>query len=123
MEPIITVALLVGALHKVIESVASEAGQRLWTSLTDLIHRHREDAEQQPAVAAQTDLPRTESEVEELAQRLIQLMSHSPEFTADLRTWLATAEPTTSSISNTITGTVHGNAVQARDIAGPITFS
>lgn len=126
MEPIITIALLVGALHKVIDSAASEAGPRLWGMLTDLVRRHRVGTEQ-PSEAQEAppvvEVPRNESEIDVLARHLAQLAANDPEFAAGLRTWLKFADDVGSASSNTISGTVHGNAVQARDIGGPITFN
>jgi len=71
--------------------------------------------------------PRTPEQISGLAERLARLAADDPELAADLGAWHATTIATVAvtgagDVTNTVTGTVYGNVVQARDVSGPITF-
>ncbi len=121
MDPIITGPLLVGALHKVLDSTAGEAGKRAWDALAGLIARHRPGSRKEEALGEK--VPETDAEIEALVRRILDAVSTNPQLAKELRAWQAEVDTTLpSSVSNTVSGTVQGNVVQARDISGPITF-
>ncbi|MCX4098122.1 hypothetical protein [Nocardia sp. alder85J] len=108
------------ALHKILDSAAGEAGKRAWEALATLLGRHRSepDATEEPV-----PVPETDSEIEDLANRLARIAAADPAAAERLRAWLDGIDgdpPGTT--HNTISGTVQGHAIQARDISGPITF-
>ncbi|WP_216900294.1 hypothetical protein [Nocardia alni] len=121
MDPIVTGPLLVGALHKVLDSAAGEAGKRAWDALTGLITRYRSRSQEKEGLGE--TVPETDAEIEALVRRILDIVATNPQLAAELRSWQAevdTALPST--VSNTVSGNVQGNVVQARDISGPITF-
>lgn len=71
------------------------------------------------ALEAARGAPPDSPEVRTLTDHLAEATANDPEFAATLHaTWTQV-----SGVLNQVSGTVHGNVVQARDIQGGITFS
>lgn len=126
MDPIITAPMLVSALSKLLDSAAGEAGKQAWTALKGVLDRHRstrETLDADPAGTAPTTAPQTPEQVSALADTLARLAGTDPSLAADLAAWHTSVSGTGSGDAvNTVTGTVHGNVLQARDVSGGISF-
>jgi hypothetical protein len=119
MDPIITAPMLVSALTKLLDSAASAAGKQAWTALKGVIDRHRGARDEVAADVA----PETPAQVAGLAETLARLAGADPALAADLAAWHSSVTVTGSGdVVNTVSGTVHGNTVQARDVSGGIMF-
>jgi len=62
-------------------------------------------------------------EVHTLADHLATASTTDPDFAAALQATWTQVSASTGGVVNEVSGTVHGNVVQARDIQGGITFS
>lgn len=132
MEAVITAQMLVGALTKALDSAAGEAGKRGWAGLVELIKRRRarsqgaEGESDGPVGSGDTpDAPDSASDVGRLAEWLAAQAEGDPRFARELLDWHKTVITTVSGqgdVNNSVSGTVSGSVVQARDISGPITF-
>jgi hypothetical protein len=125
MDPIITVPMLVSALTKALDSAAGEAGKKAWSALSALLTKHRRqdsgEADAQAAPLLRADV----RDIEAFAQHLATLAATDPALTQSLHDWAAETTVTcagSDNTVNTISGTVHGNVVQARDVSGSVNF-
>lgn len=141
MEPVITAQMLAGALTKALDAAAGEAGRRGWAALVELIKRRRAARSQSADDRAQgsddqaegagdqgqeaVEAPHSASEVGRLADWLAAQAEGDPQFARELLDWHKTVITIVSGqgdANNSVSGTVSGSVVQARDISGPITF-
>jgi hypothetical protein len=97
-----------------------------WSALVSLIRRKTQaEPEASAALTAALDSPRDAHRVGKLAQELNRLASLDPDFDAAVRRlWRDVEQTSAGSVQNTISGTVHGGAVQGRDvdISGGVRF-
>ena len=123
---LISVSTLVSLLSKICNSTTEKAGEQLWDSLTSVVRRLF--GRQSTSVEAARRLgerPGDADSIKALAQALVDDSRRDPQAAAQLRHWLVAAEQTLAQdnrVINTISGDVHGNVLQARDIRGDITF-
>jgi hypothetical protein len=130
--------IAIGLLAALAGGAGGEAGKQAWTALAELVRRPlrrrpAQDGDPEhgdpddgafPELAALQQAPHDPARARALSDALTERAARDPEFSRSLLAWaeharsLRIAEGTTH---NTITGTVHGGAVQARDI-GSITF-
>ncbi|MFB7513163.1 hypothetical protein [Streptomyces sp. NPDC056144] len=133
MDPITATALaaLAGGL-------GSEAGRNAWTALTALVRRpfRRGAAEEEPGqdpapglssgeleVAALESAPTDPVRAQALATALGVRAALDGEFRMLLDEWWQRAQAVeTGTVHNSISGTVHGTAIQGRDFSGPLTI-
>ncbi|WP_410666191.1 hypothetical protein [Amycolatopsis sp. lyj-84] len=106
----------------VLVSIAAAAAGRAIAGLYQLIKKQFADDEVATAVLEAVEGAAEDSvEVRDLGVALEQAEVADPDFSERLRAlWQQNAD--NSGVTNQISGTVHGNVVQARDISGGITF-
>ena len=125
MDPI-SVSVLVSLLSRIFGGATDRAGEQLWDSLTSVVRRtFGRRSTSVEAVKRLGERPGDAESIKALAEALVADASRDPQGAAQLRHWVAMAERTISqdeSTTNTITGNVNGNVLQARDIHGDITF-
>lgn len=108
--------LVLGSVNTAANAASQEAGKRVWQGLAALVRRARRHptAEIEGASA------------EDLAATLVEKANQDPQFAADLREWIEQVAGLSvdGDVTNTVgdNARVAGNIVQARDIAGPVTF-
>ena len=110
-------AVVLSSVNTAANAASQEAGKQLWHGLAVLVRkaRHQPDAEVDPARA------------ESLAAALVEAARRDPQFNVELRAWIEQVARSVgggAAVSNSIgeDARVAGSVVQARDIAGPITF-
>jgi hypothetical protein len=122
----ISVSALVPLLSKIFSGTTGKAGEQLWDSLSSVVRRvFSRRSTSVEAVKRLGERPGDPDSIKALAQALVTDTSHDPQAAAQLRHWLVAAEHTISEeerVTNTVTGDVRGNILQARDIHGNITF-
>lgn len=103
-------------------SIATALATKAATGLYDLVkNRFSKDPEATKALEAAEAAPGEAEPIKALAERLAVAEGADPAFAEALRTgWAQHAE--SGGVINQVTGTVHGNVVQARDIHGNISF-
>lgn len=124
MDPIITVPMLVSALTKALDSAAGEAGKKAWSALAALLAKHRRKTSGEADPAGPLLRPDVR-DIEPFAQHLATLAATDDELAEGLHDWASTTSATcigTVNTMNSISGTVHGNAVQAGNISGSVNF-
>jgi hypothetical protein len=124
-EPVdvLTGPLLVSCLTKVVDSAAGEVGKSLWSALTSLLARLR-GRSSDAAEDVDEKVPAGGSEITQLARRLLESAADDAEFAAGLHAWTADVQQRyPGGVTNTVSGSVDGNVVQAHDISAPITFN
>ena len=129
MDPL-TASTLAGVLTSMLNSTATEAGKAAWTRLSTavstkfghgspeavaLVTTERAAAGPEPDAA----LPVASLQAAELLLALARRDQAIADLVADLS---APAIDNSSTVTNTINGTVHGPSVQAHTITGGITF-
>lgn len=114
---------IAGAVAAKAAEAALGGGKKAVTALIRLVReRFRNDSEAQEALEAAELRPSDATTVADLAQALNRLATEDPGFDAEIRELWAHAV-TEGDVVNTITGTVNGPAIQARDIQGGIHFN
>ncbi|SEC79816.1 hypothetical protein [Streptomyces sp. KS_5] len=117
-------------LMAVAGGTAGAAGQQIWTALRDLVRRRGSGEEpsgegELTALAQQSD---SAERARQLAETLALRARQDPAFAEALAAWRREAETLvpnrtgSGDVRNEVSGTVHGNVVQARDIHGSIRF-
>jgi hypothetical protein len=104
--------------------MSDEAGKRAWDGLTSLVGRIFGRPSSQAVKQIEPAAPHPET-IHELARALATEAESDPVATTALRDWMANTERAldqSGDVTNTVSGTVHGPVVQARDIHGGITF-
>ncbi|WP_162831026.1 hypothetical protein [Amycolatopsis ruanii] len=102
----------------ILVSIATAAATKAVQGLYELIKRRFADDPEATAVL-ETATPEAPETVEVLAERLDRAGREDPRFAEALReAWSQHGD----GANNQISGTVHGNVVQARDINGNISF-
>jgi hypothetical protein len=123
---LISVSALVSLLTKMFNSSSEKAGEQLWESLSSVVRRlFGRRSTSVEAVKRLGERPGDNDSIRALAQALVDDSSRDPQAAAQLRHWIASAEETIAAdqrVTNTVTGDVRGNVLQARDIHGNITF-
>ena len=123
---LISVSALVSLLSKIFNGTTEKAGEQLWQSLTSVVRRlFGRNATSVEAVKRLGERPGDPDAIHALAQALVDDTSRDPQAAAQLRHWVAAAEQTIAAngdVTNTVSGEVSGNVLQARDIHGDITF-
>jgi thioredoxin-like negative regulator of GroEL len=123
---LISVSTLVSLLSKIFDGSTGKAGERLWDSLSSTVRRlFGRQSTSVEAVKRLGERPGDADAIHALAQALVLDAGRDPRAAAELRHWVASAQRTLTGddhVANTISGEVHGNVVQARDIHGNITF-
>jgi hypothetical protein len=122
---LISVSALVSLLTKIFNGTGEKAGEQLWDSLSSAVRRlFGRQSTSVEAVKRLGERPGDEDAIRALAQALVDDSSRDPQAAAQLRHWIASAEATMAGerVTNTVTGDVRGNVLQARDIHGNITF-
>jgi hypothetical protein len=123
---LISVSALVALLTKIFNSSSEKAGEQLWESLSSVVRRlFGRRSTSVEAVKRLGERPGDTDSIRALAQALVDDSSRDPQAAAQLRHWIASAEEKIAAdehVTNTITGDVRGNILQARDIHGNITF-
>ena len=122
---LIPVSALVSLLTKIFNGTGEKAGEQLWDSLRSVVRRlFGRQSTSVEAVKRLGERPGDEDAIRALAQALVDDSSRDPQAAAQLRHWIASAEATMAGerVTNTVTGDVRGNVLQARDIHGNITF-
>ncbi|MBS2533647.1 hypothetical protein KGQ20_12785 [Catenulispora sp. NF23] len=124
---IVTAQMLAGALSKALDAAGGEAGRRSLAGLAWIVGKWKtrsggEAGEALPAL----DSPLQPEQVPGLAQALAAAAAADPTLAAELADWHRAAVVTVTGagdVTGTVSGTVDGSVVQARDIAGPVTFN
>jgi hypothetical protein len=123
---LISVSALVSLLTKICNSCGEKAGEQLWESLSSVVRRlFGRRSTSVEAVKRLGERPGDTDSIRALAQALVDDSNRDPQAAAQLRHWIASAEETIAAderVTNTVTGDVRGNVLQARDIHGNITF-
>jgi hypothetical protein len=122
---LISVSALVSLLTKIFNGTGEKAGEQLWDSLSSAVRRlFGRQSTSVEAVKRLGERPGDEDAIRALAQALVDDSSRDPQAAAQLRHWIASAEAAMAGerVTNTVTGDVRGNVLQARDIHGNITF-
>lgn len=120
MDAAITTTIA-SALATKATDAATSAGRSAWVALVRLVRAKLAPAGNTPAVLRSAlDHPDDPASITALAEALTQAAADDPHFAAQLhtlwdraRTELAVAD---DGIINQISGTVHGNVIQARDV-------
>lgn len=125
LDPV-SISALVTVLTKLYDGALDRAGEQTWDTLTGLVHKlfGRRSTPAQ-AIERLDAHPGDPEAINALAHTLTTAAAQNPEAAQQLHVWLTTAQQThldQNNTTNTITGTVHGKVVQARDIHGNITF-
>lgn len=125
-EQQLVTSVAVAVATKAMEGLA-EGGKAAMGALTRLIRsRLGGEAHQLVALEAASGATVAESDVHALRESLREAMAGDPDFAAEVRRLWQTVSSqqltTDNAVSNGITGTVSGNAVQARDVQGGISF-
>jgi hypothetical protein len=118
----VSVSALVALLSKIFDGMAGRTGEQLWDSLTTLVRRvFGRRSTSVEAVKRLGERPGDRDAIRALAEALAADAARDPQAGAQLRHWAVAAERTISdSTYNTVSGTVYGNVIQARDIHGDI---
>jgi hypothetical protein len=108
----------------ILVAIAAALAGKSVGNLYDLVkkkfaNRRQAAAALEAAQGAAPDSP----EVHTLTEHLAEAANTDPEFSAALQATWAHLSASTGGVVNQVSGTVHGNLVQARDIQGGITFS
>ncbi|WP_331758618.1 hypothetical protein OG225_40915 (plasmid) [Nocardia sp. NBC_01377] len=104
-------------------AIASALAGRAAASLYELVRaRFADDSEDTAALEAADGAEPGSAPVERLAEVLRRTEQSDPQFAAQLRGEWAKVGGGDGDINNQISGTVSGNALQARDIQGGINF-
>lgn len=130
MDPLITAPMLASALGKLLDSAAGEAGKRAWSALTKILAANRSKrvarGEALDTESVTAEPPSTPEAIAAMADGLARLAAADPELASALRTWHSSVSAISTGagdVSNSVSGSVHGNVVQGRDFSGPVTFS
>lgn len=107
--------------------LATPAGRQRWEAVLLLAERSSaRDVRLTPLLTAHRDRPLNPAILTELPEELQNLADQDDDVATELASWLETAENETPTVReyvvNTISGTVSGKVVQARDIFGTIDF-
>ena len=121
MDPILTPAMISGALAKLLDGAASQAGSKAWDTLKALLTRHRGQAPERPA---------SPEEASALAGELAAAAADDPALAGDLRAWHQSVVGSDNVVtvgshntSNNVSGSA-GRVVQGRDFDNAnITFN
>jgi len=119
----LTAAALSATLIPLVTGAAGEAGKAAWASLASYVRsKLRHDPAAVAAVGVLEQQPADVGTVTKLAVSLAAEADRDTDAAAWLRTWHDDAAKVTATVThNTISGTVHGNAVQGGNI-GSVTF-
>lgn len=120
MDAAITTAIA-SALATKATDAATSAGRSAWIALVRLVRSKLPSAGNTPAVLqSAVNHPDDPASIEALAQALAQASIDDPHFAAQLQVLWDTARTELAAsddgIINQISGTVHGNVIQARDV-------
>jgi hypothetical protein len=120
----ISASALAALLSKIFGGVTERAGEQLWDSLTTLVRRtFGRRSTSVEAVKRLGERPGDPDSIRALAAALAADAARDPQAGAQLRHWVADAERVISeNTTNTVTGNVYGNVIQARDIHGDLNF-
>jgi hypothetical protein len=122
----VSVSALVTLLSKIFDGTTGKVGEQLWDNLTSVVRRaFGRRSTSVEAAKRLGERPGDADSIRALAEALIADSARDPQGAAQVRHWVVRAERALvdeGRISNTVTGDVHGNVVQARDIHGDITF-
>ncbi|MCO6006676.1 hypothetical protein NE236_16955 [Actinoallomurus purpureus] len=125
MDPL-SVSALVTLLSKIFDGTTDKVGEQLWDNLTSVVRRaFGRRSTSVEAAKRLGERPGDPDSIRALADALIADSARDPQGAVQVRHWLAQAERAIAqdeAVRNTVTGNVHGNVVQARDIHGDITF-
>ena len=108
----------------VLVAIAAALAGKSMGNLYDLVRKKfagRKEAA--AALEAAKGTPPDSPEVHVLSEHLAEATAADPEFAVALRLSWTQNSASTGGVVNEVSGTVHGNVVQARDIQGGITFS
>jgi hypothetical protein len=123
---LISVSALVSLLSKIFSGTTDKAGEQLWDSLGSVVRRlFGRQSTSVEAVKRLDERPGDADAIRALAHALVADSSRDPQAAAQLRRWLADARQTIAMddhVTNTVSGNVSGNVLQARDIHGNVTF-
>jgi hypothetical protein len=123
---LISVSALVALLTKIFDGTTEKAGEQLWESLGSAVRRlFNRRSTSVEAVKRLGERPGDPDAIRALAQALVDDSARDPQAAAQLRHWVAAAEQTIAMdqrVTNTVSGQVSGNVLQARDIHGDIRF-
>lgn len=124
-EDILTAVALAMAT-KAVEGL-TEGGKAAFAALARLVRqRFQRRASAQAALAAAEADPPDEARIQSLRDELAQAAADDPEFDRELRRlWRDVSSHSTANtggVINTVSGSVAGNVVQARDVHGGISF-
>jgi hypothetical protein len=123
---LISVSTLVALLSKIFNGSTEKVGEQLWESLNAVVRRvFGRRSTSVEAAKRLGERPGDADSIRALAQALVDEAGRDPQAAAQLRRWVAGAQRTLSEdgrVTNTVSGDVLGNVVQARDIHGNITF-
>jgi hypothetical protein len=108
---------------KTAEGLAA-GGRAAFESLARLVqNRFAGRASAQAALAESENDPAADGRIEVLRRALAEVVADNPAFEAELRDrWLALAPHVGGNVINSVSGTVEGTVVQARDVHGGISF-
>src|SRR5437879_295225 len=113
-----SVSALVALLSKIFNGVTDKVGEQLWDSLSSAVQRaFGRRSTSVEAVKRLGERPGDPGSIKALAEALVADAARDPQAAVQLRRWVASAERTISqdeTVTNTVTGTVHGNVLQAR---------
>ena len=103
------------ALSRIAEGSLGAAGSQLWEELKGLVSRRNKSAGRDLEATVPDET--AGANVELLARALAQNAANDPELRSSLEDWMGRVQQQIDGdVSNSITGAVHGNVVQARDI-------
>ena len=124
---IVTAQMLAGALSKALDAAGGEAGRRSVAVLARIVGKwkSRSGSEAGEAVPALDD-PLKPEQIPGLARALAAAAAADPVLAGELADWHRGTVVTVTGagdVSASVSGTVDGNVVQARDVTGGITFN
>jgi hypothetical protein len=108
----------------VLVSIAASLAGRAVAGLYELVRaKFADDPVATAALTAAEGAAPDSAEVRRLGESLERAERHDPDFGAQLRhAWNRTDITQTGRVTNQLSGTVHGNVVQAGDIQGGVSF-
>jgi hypothetical protein len=126
MDPL-TMPQVAFVISRLADGALGEAGKQAWDALIGLVRRaRRRESPQITTLKALASHEGGQVDVRELATALVEQAESDPGFQAALREWWIGADRLIreggQANVNMISGTVHGSAVQTRDVMGSINF-
>lgn len=118
--------MLAGAVSKVLDTAAGEAGRQSWAALVRIAKKWRARSGAGEESLRELENPPDAAGIDALAKSLETAAASDPALAYEFANWHHSVTVVVSGagdVSSTVSGTIHGPVVQARDVSGPITFN